>query len=96
MEKTNRRGGARKGAGAKPYGDQVLAREIAGLSMKIVKQALLAEGDYKHLDVEVRLQLARDFGLKSMPTKIEGEMDHTFTEMGKITRNGNPLEARIG
>lgn len=96
MEKTNRKGGARKGAGAKPYAEQNLARSVANLGLKIVLQALQKEGEFEYIENDVWLELARDFALKSMPTKIEGDMNHTFTEMGKITRDGKPLECRIG
>lgn len=74
MEKTNRKGGARPGSGAKPYGDQLKARELVQLGSDVCIQALKREGEFKDLDKITWLDLASRFALKAIPQVVEAEI----------------------
>lgn len=77
MNKTKCKGGARKGAGAKPYATQLMARELVALGGAICLKAMKREGEYKDLDVAIILDLASRFAVKAIPTQIEGELLQT-------------------
>lgn len=74
MEKTKRKGGARRNAGAKPYADQLKARELAGLGIDVCIAVLKKQGEYADVEREVRIELARSVAVKAMPNIVEGHV----------------------
>jgi len=85
-------GGPRKGSGRKAFLEDKTREEILKLSAKTILEALQCE----KLSFEFRSDLAAKIYVKSMPSTVDAELHHTFTEIGKITRGLIPLEARIG
>lgn len=84
--------GVKGRSGRKAHLDDKTVEEIVNLSSKVIRQALNDES----LDIEFRAELAAKVFVKAMPQKVDADLNHNLQSMPQITKNGSPLEARIG
>lgn len=96
MEKTNRKGGVRAGAGRKGFKDESLAKQLVSLGGEICIKALKREGEFADIETSVLLDLARTFAVKSIPNKIEGEMVSNIINIVRYSETKKPQRVSVG
>ncbi len=89
-------GGKRKGAGRKGYEHELMVKKVLKSATNIIFNTLEGKGKWADISLELKLDIAKAIYVKAMPQKIDGEMDHKHTVMGRVKINGQPLELEIG
>ena len=93
MEKTAKNP---KGAGRKGFDREQMVKKILNSADKVVYETLNRMGRYANVEDSVIIELAARIHVKAMPQKVEGEMEHKHTAMGRVKLNGQVLEIDLG
>lgn len=84
--------GAKGRSGRKTHYEEMIFVDVVNASGRLCLDYIKDE----KIPLEKRIEVAKHFALKGVPTKIEGDLNTTVTTMGRIERDGVPVEHDVG
>ena len=79
-------------SGRKSKFEEDTLMDVVNLSVKTVRQFLQDE----NIPLEKRVAIAKDFGLRKIPTKINAEFSGEVFMMPVIEKDDKPMEHKVG
>jgi len=84
--------GVKGRSGRKSHYDEMLVSEVVNSSIKLVREYINDLG----ISLEKRVEVAKHFGLKAVPTSFEGDFSGEVVVMPMIEKDGKPLDYNVG